>query len=138
MSNDGIEEMKGAIARRRRSVTPPSRGPLHTPEEAQGGAPTTSMETAPKSPLRSPSRQIRRAQNPASAVLPAEGPVATVGLGLRVRVDLRRRLQRCAFELEELAGERVTQQQVLEALLAELPEQPGPELEEFRRRLRFS
>lgn len=136
MSNDGIEEMKGAIARRRRSVTPPSRGPLHTPEEAQGLALTTSLETSPQSPQRS-SRQIRRAQSAASAVLPAEGPVATVGLGLRVRVDLRRRLQRCAFELEELAGERVTQQQVLEALLAELPDQPGPELEELRRRLRF-
>lgn len=136
---DGLGQMKSAIARRSRHVSPPRGQPLEVVEPNVTAAPTSEPADLELQPV-AKAAQAALAQPPSRAGETAEQeqrPISggAVALGLRIRPELRQRLHRCAFHLTEALGRRVTLVEILEYLLSTLPEEPGKDLEQLTSQL---
>jgi hypothetical protein len=59
----------------------------------------------------------------------------TVQLTVRIRPSVERRLRRCLYQLGEAGIRRPTRAELVEAYLAELPEELGPELDRLLARV---
>lgn len=144
---DGFAELRRRSERVVRVSGTPKRErlqPAHEPPSATGAVPGAIEELAPQigaeTSAATAETTISREESPVSVLdvwwMPLVGELPTIQISMRVRPAADARLAECLHALRRVGIRRPQRVELLELLLARLPVEPGPELDQLIKNLR--